>query len=75
MAASLRRLAESVGVPAGMVLEGGYALGALARCFTAALGVLVAAAPPEAPSLAVDPLAERALERRAAGPGPAAAAV
>jgi acetoin utilization deacetylase AcuC-like enzyme len=75
MAASLRRLAESVGVPVGMVLEGGYALGALARCFTAALGVLVADAPPEAPSLAVDPLAERALERLAAGPGPAAAAV
>ena len=75
MAASLRRLAEGVGAPAGIVLEGGYALGALARCFTAALRVLVADVAPEAPSLAVDPLAERALERLAAGPGPAAAAV
>ncbi|HEV2820613.1 MAG TPA: histone deacetylase [Solirubrobacteraceae bacterium] len=74
MAGSLRRLAQGVGAPVGMVLEGGYALGALARCFTAALGVLVADAPPEAPSLAVHALAERARERLAAGPGPAASA-
>jgi len=74
MAASLRRLAEGVGVPVGMVLEGGYALGALARCFTAALGVLVADTAPEAPSLAVAPQAERALERLAGGPGPGSAA-
>ena len=31
MAGSARRLAESLGVPLGMVLEGGYDLGALAR--------------------------------------------
>ncbi len=75
MAGSLRRLAEGVGVPVGMVLEGGYALDPLARSFTAALGVLAADPPPEAPSLAVHPLAERALERLAAGPGPAPAAI
>ncbi|MCP9489938.1 MAG: histone deacetylase [Solirubrobacteraceae bacterium MAG38_C4-C5] len=75
MAGSVRRLGEEIGAPVGMVLEGGYALEVLARSFTAALRVLVAQAPPAAPSLAVDPLAERALERLAAGPGPAAAAV
>ena len=74
MAGSLRRLAEGAGAPVGMVLEGGYALGPLARGFTGALGVLVADPPPEAPSLAVHPLAERALERLAAGPGPASTA-
>ncbi len=75
MAGSLRRLAEGLGAPVGMVLEGGYVLEALARSFTAALGVLVADPPPEAPSLAVHPQAERALERLAAGPGPAPAAI
>ncbi len=62
MAASLRRLADELGVGLGFVLEGGYALGALTRGVqatleTAASGV---AAPAE---LAPHPLAVAALER------------
>jgi acetoin utilization deacetylase AcuC-like enzyme len=64
MAGSARRLAEALGVPLGVVLEGGYDLGALARSLVASLGVLAADAAPAAPAeLAVDPHARAALER------------
>jgi acetoin utilization deacetylase AcuC-like enzyme len=64
MAGSVRRLAEALGVPLGLVLEGGYDLRALARSLVASLGVLTADAAPAAPAgLAVDPLAAATLER------------
>ena len=64
MAGGARRLAEALGVPLGLVLEGGYDLGALARSLVASLGVLAADAAPGAPvELAVDPHARAALER------------
>lgn len=66
MAGSVRRLADALGVPLGLVLEGGYDLSALASSLVATLEVLGADAAPAAPErLAVDPLAERALERLA----------
>jgi acetoin utilization deacetylase AcuC-like enzyme len=40
MAASVRRLGEGVGAPVGVVLEGGYALGPLARSVAATLEAL-----------------------------------
>jgi acetoin utilization deacetylase AcuC-like enzyme len=40
MASSMRRVADSLGVPVGGVLEGGYALGALGRSVVATLGAL-----------------------------------
>lgn len=60
MTASLRRLGARLEVPVGMVLEGGYALGALARSVVATLEVLGAAEPPAAPELAVDPASRAA---------------
>src|SRR3954452_9879105 len=59
MAGSVRRLADGLGVPLGIVLEGGYNLGALARGVATTLEVAGAAAAPPEPELAVDPLAER----------------
>ena len=41
MAASLRRAADDVGAPLGLVLEGGYDLGALSRSMAALMPVLV----------------------------------
>jgi len=46
MTRSMRAAAASVGAPLGAVLEGGYALGALARSVAATLEVLAAPAPP-----------------------------
>jgi acetoin utilization deacetylase AcuC-like enzyme len=63
MAGSVRRLAESLGVPVGTVLEGGYDLGALSRGVVRTLGVFGADAAPEAPALAVHPLAAEASAR------------
>jgi acetoin utilization deacetylase AcuC-like enzyme len=40
MARSLRALAAELGVPVGAVLEGGYALDALARSVAVTMGVL-----------------------------------
>jgi acetoin utilization deacetylase AcuC-like enzyme len=42
MTHSLRRAADSLGVPVGAVLEGGYALGALARSVAATMEALAA---------------------------------
>jgi acetoin utilization deacetylase AcuC-like enzyme len=55
MAASLRRLAAEVEAPLGVVLEGGYALEALARSVAATLEVVGASEPPPAPDLTVHP--------------------
>jgi acetoin utilization deacetylase AcuC-like enzyme len=57
MAASVRALADELGVPVGVVLEGGYALDALAGGLVATLEVLAAAGPVGAPELPVHPLA------------------
>jgi len=64
MAASMRRIADELEVPLGVVLEGGYALGALARSTVATLEAVGDPAAP-APDLPVDPLARDARERLA----------
>jgi acetoin utilization deacetylase AcuC-like enzyme len=66
LTASSRLLAEDVGAPLGIVLEGGYELGALARCFADTLEIAGAASSPPAPDLPVHPLASEALGRLAA---------
>ncbi len=63
MAASARLLAEDVGAPLGIVLEGGYDLAALARCFADTLEVTGAEAAPEPPDVSVHRLATEALAR------------
>ena len=63
MTASLKRVCAELGVPLGLVLEGGYSVEALADSVCALLGVLGADEPPPPVSLARHPLAERALER------------
>ena len=65
MAASLRRAADSVGAPLGVVLEGGYDLGALAGSMAALMPVLVDASTPAADVVEQHPLAGRARERLA----------
>jgi acetoin utilization deacetylase AcuC-like enzyme len=61
MAASMRRLGDELEVPVGLVLEGGYALDALARSLCATLEAL--ADPPGPASLELHPLAEQARRR------------
>jgi acetoin utilization deacetylase AcuC-like enzyme len=63
MAASLRRAADAVGAPVGVVLEGGYDLGAISRSMAAVMPVLVDEATPAAPAVEQHPLATAALER------------
>jgi acetoin utilization deacetylase AcuC-like enzyme len=63
MGASVTRAAAELGVPVGLVLEGGYEVSALARSLAGVLEVLGAASPPAAPDVAVHPLASAALER------------
>jgi acetoin utilization deacetylase AcuC-like enzyme len=66
MAGSVRRLADELDVPLGMVLEGGYDVDALARSVVRVLQVFGADVAPAAdPSLDVHPLAEQALARLA----------
>jgi acetoin utilization deacetylase AcuC-like enzyme len=64
MVASVRRVAEELDVPVGLVLEGGYDLGVLAESLTASLAVLGAEEVP-ATDVPVHPLAHRAAERLA----------
>jgi acetoin utilization deacetylase AcuC-like enzyme len=66
MASSVRALADDLAVPVGVVLEGGYDLGALARGLVATLEVLTADGPVAAPQLPTHRLAEEALARHAA---------
>jgi acetoin utilization deacetylase AcuC-like enzyme len=63
MAASLRRAADAVGSPLGVVLEGGYDLGALSRSMAAVMPVLVDVATPANVDVERHPLATNALER------------
>ena len=63
MTASVRRAADAVGAPVGLVLEGGYDLGALSRSMAALMPVLVAEQTPADEDVTVHPMATRALER------------
>jgi acetoin utilization deacetylase AcuC-like enzyme len=63
MAASLRRAADGVGAPVGVVLEGGYDLGATSHSMAAVMPVLVDDSTPAAPAVERHPLAASALER------------
>jgi len=65
MSASVRAMAEEAGAPLGIVLEGGYDLGALARGVAVTLGVVGARETPEVPVVAVHALAVQARERLA----------
>ena len=64
MAASLRRVADELDIPLGVVLEGGYALGALSRSLVATLEQVAIEAPP-APDVAMGPVVEEARARLA----------
>jgi acetoin utilization deacetylase AcuC-like enzyme len=66
MGASIRALADALDVPVGVVLEGGYDLGALSRGLIALLETLSADGPMSAPELAVHELSEGFLARHAA---------
>ena len=66
MAGSVRRMAESLGVPVGLILEGGYDLGALARSVARTLEVLGAPDAPSAPDLPLHAVAGEAASRLAA---------
>jgi acetoin utilization deacetylase AcuC-like enzyme len=63
MAASLRRAAEAVGAPLGVVLEGGYDLGAIARSMAAVMPVLVEDVVCDPGAVALHPLAAAAIAR------------
>ncbi|HEY4278746.1 MAG TPA: histone deacetylase [Conexibacter sp.] len=66
MAGTMRRVAAELAVPLGGVLEGGYALGALARSTAATLDVMTAVEPPAAPAdLPLAPVARAAVDRLA----------
>jgi acetoin utilization deacetylase AcuC-like enzyme len=67
MTASLRRACDDVGAPMGLVLEGGYDLGALAHSMAALMPVLVAESAPSTADVAVEvhPLAREAVTRLA----------
>jgi acetoin utilization deacetylase AcuC-like enzyme len=76
MTATLRACCDAVGAPVGLVLEGGYDLGALAGSMAALMPVLVDASTPDPGSVAPHPLAAAAVDRlrpywpglRASGP-------
>jgi acetoin utilization deacetylase AcuC-like enzyme len=63
MAASLRRAADAVRAPLGLVLEGGYDVDALADSMAALMPVLVDASSPAEQVVEVHPLAREALAR------------
>ena len=71
MAASVRALADDLDIPLGIVLEGGYDLGALARCVTLTLETVAAPQPSPPPEIEPDPLAEHYAARLAASFWPA----
>jgi acetoin utilization deacetylase AcuC-like enzyme len=63
MAGAVRRFAADLGAPVGVVLEGGYALEALARGLADTLAVLGAADAPPAEPVRVHPLSAAAADR------------
>ena len=65
MTHSLRRACLELGAPLGFVLEGGYALGALARSVAATMGALVDDLPAVGETAPLTPLAEAARRRLA----------
>jgi acetoin utilization deacetylase AcuC-like enzyme len=65
MTASVRRAAAAVGAPVGLVLEGGYDLGALARSMAALMPVLIGESVPDAPAVERHPLAADTVSRLA----------
>ncbi|HEX8083526.1 MAG TPA: histone deacetylase [Solirubrobacteraceae bacterium] len=65
MAASIRSLAADLGVPVGLVLEGGYDLGALARSLCDVLDTFSTPEVPSPPGVPVHPLAREAQKRLA----------
>jgi acetoin utilization deacetylase AcuC-like enzyme len=65
MTASLRTACDAVGAPLGLVLEGGYDLGALAGSMAALMPVLVDSATPDSGAVERHPLAEDARRRLA----------
>ena len=66
MTATLRRVCDALGVPLGLVLEGGYDLGALAGSMAALMPVLVDESTPPPEEVERHPLAEQARARLAA---------
>ena len=73
LSASVRDLAADLGIGLGVVLEGGYDLGALSRGVVETLAVAGAEVPPAVPAVAVHPIAAAAVERLARGHWPALA--
>jgi acetoin utilization deacetylase AcuC-like enzyme len=65
MTAAVRRAADAVSAPVGLVLEGGYDLGALAGSMAALMPVLVSDTVPEDVPAERDPLAAEAVARLA----------
>jgi acetoin utilization deacetylase AcuC-like enzyme len=63
MTATLRACCDAVGAPLGLVLEGGYDLGALAGSMAALMPVLVDGSTPEAGTVDLHPLAAQAVDR------------
>jgi acetoin utilization deacetylase AcuC-like enzyme len=63
MAGSVRAVGDELGAPVGAVLEGGYALTALARSVAATMEVLGAAAGPAPEAAALTEVAAEAAER------------
>jgi hypothetical protein len=61
----LRSACDAVGAPLGLVLEGGYDLGALAGSMAALMPVLVDPSTPDPGEVERHPLASQALERLA----------
>lgn len=63
MAAAMRQVADDLGVPLGLVLEGGYDLEALAASVAATLSTAAAGAAPALAAVPVDPLTAAAAQR------------
>jgi acetoin utilization deacetylase AcuC-like enzyme len=70
LAASARAMAGELDVPLGIVLEGGYDLGALARSVAITLEVVGSEPAPQTADVALHPLAVQARARLAAGAWP-----
>ncbi|MEJ7824332.1 MAG: histone deacetylase [Solirubrobacteraceae bacterium] len=71
MAASVSAAARRLGVPLGIVLEGGYDLGALVRCVQITLDAVGSDEAPSAAEIELHPLAAQARDRLSRGFWPA----